>query len=406
MLFFRSILIALQSMWSGKLRTFLTLLGTIIGVFAVVAVLAVIQGLNRYVSREILGTGSHVFNLTKHGFITDYDAYLRAQRRKDLRLEDAQWLRRRMELAETVVAEVRAQREVKGPRERASRVSILGAQDGYPEIGTYPLAEGRHLTHADVAQRRSVAVVGEKIREELLQPGDPVGQRLRIGGHSFRVAGVLEQRGSVLGMSQDDIVIIPITTFQKLFGRRRSIDIAVKAIGPEFFDEAQEEAALIVKLRRGLKPYEEADFEIMTSEMLFSLYEQATGGLFLAMLGVVGLSLLVGGIVIMNIMLVAVAERTREIGIRRALGARARDIVLQFLVEAAALSGLGGVVGVLLGATAAWALRAGTSFPVRVEPVAVAIGLALAVGVGVVFGLYPARRASRLDPIQALRHEA
>jgi putative ABC transport system permease protein len=248
-------------------------------------------------------------------------------------------------------------------------------------------------------------VIGSKIHEELLNPGDPLGQRLRVGGHTLRVVGVLQSRGSVLGISQDDIVILPITTYQKMFGRRESVEITVKAKSPGVFQEAQDEAMLWTKLRRGLKPYDEPDFAIMTSEMLYSFYEQATGGLFLGMLGVVGLSLLVGGIVIMNIMLVAVAERTREIGVRRALGARARDIILQFVVESATLSGLGGVLGVIVGAGLALVIRAGTSLPVRIAPATIVGGLIIAVFVGMAFGLYPAYRASRLDPIQALRYE-
>jgi putative ABC transport system permease protein len=216
----------------------------------------------------------------------------------------------------------------------------------------------------------------------------------------------MEARGSVLGVSQDDLVIIPITSYQKIFGRRQSVSIQVKALRPELLVESEDEAMLWTKIRRGLKPYDDPDFAVVTSDMLFSFYEQATGGLFLGMLGVVGLSLLVGGIVIMNIMLVAVAERTREIGLRRALGARARDIVIQFLVEAATLSGLGGMAGVVLGAGLAWGLRAATPLPTHVAPLSILGGLLLAVVVGVVFGLYPARRASLLNPIDALRRDA
>ncbi|MBU1701184.1 MAG: ABC transporter permease [Candidatus Eisenbacteria bacterium] len=405
MLFIRSILIALQSMWSAKLRTFLTLLGTIIGVFSVVAVVSVIQGLNRYVANEILGTGSHVFNITKYGIITDMEDYLKAQRRKDFTLEDAEWLRRKLKLADVVVAQMSRRQDVRGLKERADMVAIVGIQDGYPEVGQYPLGEGRHLTEADVSLRQNVAVVGSRIREELMHVGDPIGQKLRIGGHTFHVVGVLEPRGSVLGISQDDIVIVPITSYQKIFGRRQSVEIQVKALRPELMLEAQDEAMLWAKIHRGLKPYDDPDFAIVTSDMLFSFYEQATAGLFIGMLGVVGLSLLVGGIVIMNIMLVAVAERTKEIGLRRALGARAQDIVLQFLVESATISGLGGVAGVILGAGLAWGLRAGTPLPTHVDPFSILGGLLLAIVVGVVFGLYPARRASRLHPIQALRQE-
>lgn len=405
MLLTRAILTALQSMWGSKLRTFLTLLGIIIGVFSVVATVSVIQGVNRYVASEILETGSHVLNITKFGFITDLDTWIKAQRRRDLTVETAGFLRDKLEHASLVVAQVSSQRKVSGAGDRGEGVRVLGTQEGYPELGQYPLAEGRHLTEADVRQRRAVAVVGSKIQEEILNPGDPLGQTIRVGKHTLRIVGVLERRGSVLGMSQDDIVILPITTYQKMFGRRRSVEITVKAKAADVFGEAQDEAMLWTKIQRGLKPYEDPDFDILTSEMLYGFYEQATGGLFLGMLGVVGLSLLIGGIVIMNIMLVAVAERTREIGVRRALGARARDIILQFVMESATLSGLGGLIGVLVGALVALGIRGLTGFPVHIAPLTVAGGLMIAILVGMAFGLYPAVRASRLDPIQALRHE-
>jgi putative ABC transport system permease protein len=405
MLLTRAIAIALHSMWGSKLRTFLTLLGIIIGVFSVVATASVIQGLNRFVASEILGTGSHSFNITKFGFITDLDSWIKAQRRRDLTIEDAEFLQRKMESASAVVAQASSRRKVRGAADRGEGAQVLGTQEAYPEVGQYPLGEGRHLTGSDVRQRHAVCVVGHKIKEELLNPGDPLGQRLRVGGHTLRVVGVLSPRGAVLGVSQDDIVILPITTYQKMFGRRESVEISVKAKGPALFQEAQDEAMLWTKVHRGLKPYDEPDFDILTSEMLYSFYEQITGLLFLGMLGVVGLSLLVGGIVIMNIMLVAVAERTREIGVRRALGARVRDIILQFLVESATLSALGGVIGVMVGAGLALLIRTLTPLPVQIAPVTMIAGLIIAIGVGMVFGLYPAYRASRLDPIQALGHE-
>jgi putative ABC transport system permease protein len=393
-------------MWASKLRTLLTLLGTIIGVFSVVAIVAVIQGLNRYVAQEILGTGSHVFTLTRVGMVTSWEDWLEAQKRRRITLRDAEWLRDRLRNASLVVASLRSMATVKGKREEARGVPIMGTEAGYPGVGTYPLALGRHLDAEDVRGRRMVAVVGWDVRRELLGPGDPIGQWIRIRGHRFRVVGVLRQRGKVLGFSQDNLVVIPATTYQKLFGRRQSVDIAVKARSPELFQEAQDEARLWMRIRRGLRPQEKADFEIVTSEMFYRLYTQATSGLFLGMIIVVSLSLLVGGIVIMNIMLVAVTERTREIGIRRAVGASAGDIVAQFLVEAATLSGLGGLVGVLGGVAVAWILRHATSLPTHVAPGSLLMGLFLAVGVGVVFGLYPAYRASRLDPILALRYEA
>ena len=243
-------------------------------------------------------------------------------------------------------------------RGRASAVTVQGLGVGYESLGDFSsLESGRHLSLEDVRGAHRAAVLGADLAESLFRGVDPIGERVRIGRESFLVVGVLTRRGGVLGMSRDNVVVVPVTTFRKLFGRNSSIEILIKAAGPEVYAASQEEAQLLLKLRRGMKPWEEPDFGIETAEALYALYGKLTGVFFLGMIAIVGLSVVIGGIVMMNIMLVAVSERTREIGICKAIGARRRDILLQFLVEAAALSGGGGSPGGPLGARVAWPFR-------------------------------------------------
>ncbi|MBD3162016.1 MAG: FtsX-like permease family protein [Candidatus Eisenbacteria bacterium] len=400
-----SLRLALSVLWSNRLRSFLTILGILVAVSSVVAVVAVIEGLDRYVSNQILSTGSHVFQISKFGFSTDHDTYLRMLRRKDLTLDDAVALERTMQHARAVVPVVSRGATLERGKEEARGADVVGLGDGYPELRTLDVVAGRHLTRSDVQGRRFVAVIGEQVREKLFEPLDPIGREMKVGRHRFRVVGLLKERGSVLGQSQDNVVLVPVTTYRKMYGRRDPININVRAAGADVLDEAQEEATLLLKLRRGLNPWDEPDFSVSTSEMFFELYKNFTRGIYGLTLGIVAVSLLIGGIVVMNIMFVSVTERTREIGIRRALGARQRDIVIQFLSESVALAVLGGLFGVLLGGGAAVLLERVTPLPAAVRPWSVAVGLLLASSVGLFFGIYPATRASKLVPVEALRHE-
>ncbi len=289
---------------------------------------------------------------------------------------------------------------------RAEEVPLVGLGIGYPALGDlFGLGFGRHLTDEEIRGCRRGVVLGWDVADLLFGAVDPVGRRVRLGRESFWVVGVLEQRGKLLGQSRDNMVLIPITTFEKLHGSRRSVSIMVKAAAAEVYEECQEEAVLLLKIRRGQQPWEEPDFGIQVSETYYSFYRQATGLFYMAMIAIVGLSLVVGGIVMMNIMLVAVAERTCEIGIRKAVGARRRDIVMQFLVEAATLSTSGALLGVLLGGLIALVVNAVSPLPARVEPWSVLVSLAMAITVGLLSGLYPAMRAARLPPVVALGYE-
>ena len=397
--------LALSVLWSNRMRSALTILGNVVAVSSVVAVVAIINGLNSYVSDKILSTGSQTFTISKFGFDSDYDAYLKMLRRKDLTLDDAAALERQMEHARVVVPVVSRRETLHRGRDEASGAVVVGVGDGVEDLRTLDVAEGRHLGREDVRGRAMVAVIGEEVREKLFEGLDPIGRDLRAGRHRFQVVGVLKKRGSVLGQSQDNVVLIPVTTYAKLFGLRDQLEINIRAASPEVMDEAQDEAALLMKLRRGLNPWDEPDFSVYTSEMLYTLYQNLTKGIFGLTIGIVAISLLVGGIVIMNIMFVSVTERTREIGIRRAIGARRSDVILQFLSEAIALATLGGLVGVIVGVSGALILKAATPLPASVSFWSIAVGLALASSVGLFFGIYPAMRASRLVPVEALRHE-
>lgn len=397
--------LALGILWANRLRSFLTILGNVVAVASVVAVVAIIDGLNRYVSDKVLSTGSQVFTISKFSFDSDYDTYLKMLRRKDLTLADAEALERQMQNASAVVPVMSRREKLHVGRAEASGAAIVGLGDGYPELRTLELASGRHLTREDIRGRSSVAVIGDQVREKLFEMVDPIGKEIRVGRHRFLIVGVLKKRGSVLGQSQDNVVCVPVSTYAKLFGTRDGMEFNIRAKSAEVMDAATEEATLIMKLRRGLNPWDEPDFNVYTSEMLYTLYQNLTKGIYGLTVGIVAISLLVGGIVIMNIMFVSVTERTREIGIRRALGARRHDVVMQFLAESVALAAAGGVIGVALGSIVALTLHAATPLPATIRPWSVLLGLLLASAVGLFFGIYPAARASKLVPVEALRHE-
>jgi putative ABC transport system permease protein len=403
--FMESLRLALSVLWANRLRSFLTILGNVVAVSSVVAVVAIINGFNSYVADRILLTGSHVFTVTKFGFTTDEETFHKMLRRRNLTLDDADALGRQMQNAMAVVPVVSREENLRAGGEEASGARVVGLGEGYPDLRTMEIQAGRHMAREEIQERAQIAVIGDQVREKLFEGIDPIGRDLRVGRHRFRIIGVLQKRGSVLGQSQDNVVLVPVTTYVKLFGSRDPIEINIRASSAETMLAAQEEASLLLKLRRGLNPWQEPDFDIVTSEMLYELYQNVTKGIYGLTIGIVAISLLVGGIVIMNIMFVSVTERTREIGIRRALGAKRRDIVLQFLSESVALAALGGLIGVLVGVGGALILRGATPLPASISLWSVVVGLLLASSVGLFFGINPAVRASRLEPVEALRHE-
>ncbi len=288
---------------------------------------------------------------------------------------------------------------------RMRRIPIKGVHGDYAEVDRMELLEGRHLTANDMARRRTVAVLGYDVWEKLFDGRPAIGYEVRVGDTKYLVVGVAEKKGSAFGQSQDNFVIVPLTAWQKTYGTRNSLSISVVSIDQASFETAQEEARAILRARRGVQPGKADDFGIVTAETFMDLYRNFTSAAFIVLVGVAGISLVVGGIVIMNIMMVSVTERTREIGIRKALGARRHDVLMQFLVEAATLSLTGGAIGVVLGITVALTVAAVSPLPAAVSWIAIVLGLAMSTGIGLLFGIYPAARAARLDPIVALRQE-
>jgi len=397
--------IALSAVRAQKLRSFLTLLGVIIGVSSVIAVMSLVEGLNQYVAKQLTSSGSNVFSVDKVGLAFDRITLEDRMRRPDLTRE----LAARVAAAGRHVAAAVAQRETDVTLKRRDHslgsVPVTGVEPGYMQVNDLPVGRGRALGESDELAHATTCVVGSDVADELFESLDALGQPLRVREQEFTIVGVGEHMGSAFGQNRDLYVLVPLSTFQRLEGRVGSVEIRVRSRSPDDFEQAQDETRAILRAARHLRPGEADDFEIVTPDMLLSLWRNLSGAIFIVIVGVSFISLVVGGIVIMNIMLVSVTERTREIGIRKAIGARRRDILYQFLIEAATLSSAGGVIGLVLGVLFALLIGVISPLPVHVSALSVALGLVMATLVGLFFGSYPAFRAAKLDPIDALRYE-
>ena len=343
--------IALGALRANKMRSFLTLLGTIIGVTSVIAVISFVEGMNRFVSDKLLNAGANVFMVDRFGLITSQEAYEDALKRPVISMDDADALRSGVTHASMVVAQLDANLPVRFRNKVMKGIAVHGRGPGYDLVDDLTIEHGRHLTDSDDQHRQMVCVLGPEVVEDLFPGGDAIGKQVRIGENQFEVVGVTKAKGKVFGQSQDRFATIPVRTFAKLMTdrERTSVEIAVKSIDQSSLPLAEQEARNILRGRRHLAPGKPDNFGVTNSEAYMDLYKNLTGGIFVVTIGVAAISLFVGGIVIMNIMLVSVTERTREIGIRKALGARRRDILTQFLVEATTLSLTGGAIGILLG---------------------------------------------------------
>jgi putative ABC transport system permease protein len=408
MIFIEGIRIALWVLWNNKLRSFLTLLGNVVSVMSLVAVVSVIDGVNRYVKDKIADQGTGVFEVKKLNeleLLTDFDKFLEALKNPELTVRDAQYLKEHVSLARAVGVQVDSEATLKAGTRQIEGVNVEGKSEQYNDIQNVDLDAGRHMTAFEVQNRRAVAVIGKDVREQLFPDVDPIGKSLKIDGNRFTVVGLASERGSVLGQNLDLFVFIPVTTFQKVFGNQRWLSVLVAVRDLDEFDEARDEAVVAMRTRHHLRPGKENDFAITTSESLLNLWSNISSGLFMMLTLIVAVSSVVAGIVIMNIMLMAVNERTREIGVRKAIGAKRSHILWQFMIEAMTMSVIGGVLGVTLGFLLASAVAAFTPVPATVRPWSIILGLGVTFVVGVFFGLYPANRAARLDPIEALRYE-
>jgi len=398
---------SMGSLWSNKLRTFLTLLGIIIGVLTIIAVVSIIQGLNNYVYTKMSFFGANDFSVSKFSLLgTSLKEFKEQMKRKDLTLAEMELLRRECKSCEMVGGSVSTERTVKYGSESLKNVEIRGVTYLDHIIGSVvELETGRHLQKEDENHSRMVCVVGADIKDKLFPYTDPLGKWIKVGPDNFLVIGLGKKQGKLLGMSQDNFVRIPITTFTKVYGSRRSISINVHTSSQEQMNQAQEEVRTILRSARHRGFNDKDDFSFRTSETFIQFYKTATSSIYIAMIAISSIALLVGGIVVMNIMLVSVTERTKEIGIRMAVGARRHDILFQFLIESSVISATGGVIGILLGVILAKVVSATTPMPSKVEPASILIALGMATSIGLFFGIYPANKAAKLNPTEALRSE-
>ncbi len=404
-----AIRIALQSLWANKLRSVLTLLGVVIGVAAVIAVVTFVEGINTYVAERIFNLGADVFIIFKVSpALTNVDHYLEGEKRKDLLMEDYQTVRDACRHCVYVGAAVRNNSgHVKYAEQSITDTTVQGITPSMAPIYDTDLTAGRMLNETDLNNRSPVIVVGTDIVEHLMAGTDPLGKEVRLDGWPYQVIGVGKKKGKTMGQSQDNYVMIPITAYLKQYGvHNQNIRISGKAAsaGPPL-NVAIDEARAALRASRHDRPEADDSFDIETNASLLGVWADFSSTFFIATIGIACISLVVGGIVIMNIMLVAVTERTREIGIRKALGARRGDVLLQFLIEAVTLAVMGGAFGVLLGVTIAETITLLIGMPSAIKLWAIAAGLIVAASVGVFFGVYPARKAAKLDPIVALRFE-
>jgi|YelNatPaOPRAMG01_1025707.scaffolds.fasta_scaffold00047_45 putative ABC transport system permease protein len=400
--------VAFGTIRANKLRSFLTLLGVVIGVMTIIAMQSLVEGLKRNVAQQLQLLGNNVFQVQKYPPIQlGGESWRKYRNRKNLTPEEADAIREKATAVRAVCSKAfRGGATIRfEDRKTLPTVVILGTTPEYLATDASSVYRGRFLTQTDVDHHRTVTVLGMDVVERLFPHRDPVGETVTIDGHKFEVVGVLERKGSVFGESRDNLVIVPLGTFFKIWGKNRSISISVQAASSELYQEAQEQVIGILRAVRKVPPWEDNDFEIFSNETLVQTFNNLTRYVRLAAYIIASISLIVAGVGIMNIMLVSVMERTREIGIRMAVGAKRRHILIQFLIEAVTLTEVGGAIGIFLGILIAQVVRAVSSLPAVVPIWTLILGLVFCSLVGIVFGVYPAMKAARLNPIEALRHE-
>ena len=404
--FLESAVIALQSIWSNKLRSFLTVLGNIVAVTSIIAVVSLIQGMNAYVTDAIVtDVGADNFTIQRNPIVRTQADEERVRSNPPITMNDAAAVRKYGDNILAVATQGNSRTKISYRSTTLNSVQIQGVSREYIHFSTFDADRGRPISATEVDRDRLVTILGYDTAEQLFGPADPIDKSIRIRTMQFRVVGVSEKKGSVFGQSQDEFAIVPIGVFRKMFGSRMSLQILVKPRTPDVVKAAMDDATVAMRIERRLRPNEPDNFGMFSSESLLNLYHTATNGIFAVLIGVVALSLVVGGIVIMNIMLMVVSERTREIGLRKALGARRRDVMWQILTESVTLSTFGGLVGIGLGFLLALAISSATPLPAAVQLWSVMMGLGITALVGLFFGMYPAMRAAALDPIEALRRE-
>jgi putative ABC transport system permease protein len=399
--------IAVQSLWANKLRSVLTLLGVVIGVASVIAVVTLINGANQYVATKINNQGADVFTISQQpAFTTSYQDYLKYQKRKVISMDEYRAVQQRCTYCVQVGAFQSTMGGIVYGAQSSTDTQIRGYTALMPDMQNLNIVEGRGLTQADEDHAARVALIGADIEENLLKYVDPIGKEIRVDGVPYTIIGLGEKQGKTLGQSQDNWVGVPLTSYQKTYGTMKSVTIYMKAgSGAVAMEAGSDQAREIMREMRHDRPGEADSFTLETSDTLAGLFTEISNSIGGVAIAIAAISLIVGGIVIMNIMLVSVTERTREIGVRKALGARRQDVLIQFLMESGTLSLVGGAIGVVGGVIVAKAVAYFAHFPAEIAIWSVFAGLFVALSVGIFFGVYPARKAADLDPIVALRSE-
>lgn len=396
--------LSLDALRAHKLRSFLTLLGVILAVTTLVAVMSVVAGLNFYVADKVANLGANVYVLDRFGIITSDDEWNKAQKRPLLTLEEFERLKQAMRTTSQIAAVIGTSSDIRFGSELIEDVSIDGVTPNYSEVRSFNVSAGRLLTEADDEHHSPVCFIGADVAKKFFYNVDPIGKTIRAGTHSYEVVGVSEVIGSAFGQSRDNFMFLPLGTYIKEWGTQRdSLTLFLQAGNAEMMGASEDEARMLLRAWRHERWDAPDSFGIIGSDSIMGLWKSLTGNIFMVAVGLTAVFLVVGGIVIMNIMLASVTERTREIGLRRSLGARKKHILMQFVTESAVLAAAGGIIGIVLAYAVVAAARAATSIPMRTPMSAVILSLSVATGVGLFFGIYPAMRAAKLDPIEALR---
>ena len=399
--------LALQSLWGNKMRTILTLIGVVMGVASVIMVITMVNGANRYVATKLSGYGADVFQVSRMpSVIFNAQDYFRFQKRKILRIEDYDAVRDNCTDCSDMGASLDKSTNVFYNGHSSDNTDVRGYTWTMMGLNNIDIAMGRGFTPSDEEHGTHDAIVGYDIVDNILGQGDPIGKEIRVDGNPYTIVGVGERQGKTLGQSQDNWVAVPISTYQQTYGYNDSVNIFARvAGGAQVMERAEDQVRVLMRTRRHDAPGSPDDFEIQTNDTFLDIRKQISSLFASVVLGLASIALVVGGVVIMNIMLVSVTERTREIGVRKALGAKQRDVMMQFLIESASMAVLGGAIGVLCGILVGKLITIVIGFPTSVPLWAVFLGLFLAGSVGIFFGVYPASKAAKLDPVVALRAE-
>ncbi len=407
--FWEATRIAFDSLQKNKLRSFLTLLGIILATSTLIAVTSFINGMNLYISDKLSNMGSDGFRVVRMAFIGNWDPkkFLEMQRRNpQIKPAEYEFIKSHATLLKDIGMEAGQNVKVTFTGESMSDVYLEGITENIPAINNIQVEFGRAISATEIDRHAPVALIGNDIRAKFFPDRDPIGKTIQVDGVPYQVVGTAKALGSVFGDSQDKFVMVPIQSFFKTYTNRRGLELVNKAIDQAHLARAQDEVRMLLRAYRHQRPNEDDTFSIFASDTFLNAWQNLTGAIAATAIGVVSVFMVVGGVVIMNIMLAVVTERTREIGVRKSLGARRKDIMYQFLVESAILSGIGGLIGVILYWLLTIVVKQATPLPMAMPASAIFLGVGLSMIVGLFFGIYPARQASRLDPIVALRAEA